>query len=152
MKWVAGSLAMLTGIALVGSGLSAVTIGLAADHEVAAPVPVGALTETPACEAIDLRAQIGFATSNIGGLMLVTVDALAHWVISPLDPYLGLGVGAALTPPPFSTGPGIEAVVGVRAAPANIVQLFLDARYLTSWSGGDWNGGPVLQGGLLVRY
>ena len=152
MKWAAASLAVLVGVGLVGVSLQAVTIGFGVGYEVSGLILVSALTETPINESIDVRAQVGFATPGIAGLMLLTMDLLAHWLIPPLDPYLGLGIGAALTPPPFSTGLVVEGVVGLRAAPHNIVQLFLQARYVLRRSGTGWDAGPVFEAGLLGRF
>ncbi len=152
MKWATASLAVLLGVGLVGVSLQAVTIGFGIGYEVSGLILVSALTETPINEWIDVRAQVGFATPDIAGLMLVTMDLLTHWLIPPLDPYLGLGIGAALTPPPFSTGLVVEGVVGLRAAPFNVVQLFLQARHVLRRSDTGWNTGPVFEGGLLVRF
>ena len=152
MKWATASLAVLVGVGLVGVSLQAVTIGFGVGYEVSGLILVSALTETPINESIDVRAQVGFATPGIAGLMLVTMDLLAHWLIPPLDPYLGLGIGAALTPPPFSTGLVVEGVVGLRAAPYNIMQLFLQARYVLRRSGTGWDAGPVFEAGLLGRF
>lgn len=149
MKWATVSLAVLLGAGLVGVSLQAVTIGIG--YEVSGLILPSALTETPINESIDVCAQVGFAAPDIGGLMLVTMDLLPHWLIPPLDPYLGLGIGAALTPLPFCTGLVVEGVVGLRAALFNIVQLFLQARYLFRRSGTGWNTGPIFEGGLLVQ-
>ena len=151
MKRAAGTLALLLVVGLVGVGLHAVTIGFGVGYEISGLILLSALTETRINEAIDLRAQLGFATTDIAGLMLVTVDLLSHWVVPPLDPFLGLGIGVALTPPPFSTGLTVEGVAGLRAAPTDIVRLFLQARYIVRRAGAGWNAGPVFEGGLLVE-
>ncbi len=152
MKWAIASLAVLLGAGLIGVGLQAVTIGLGVGYEVSGLILVSALTETPINRSIDVRAQVGFATPHIAGLMLVTMDLLTHWAVPPLDPYLGIGIGAALTPPPFSTGLIVEGIAGLRAAPLDVVQLFLQARYLVRRSGVGWSTGPVFEGGLLAQF
>ncbi len=149
MKWATASLIILVA---VGLGLRAATFGVGIGYEVSGLVLLGALTETPINPLIDIRAQIGFATPGIAGLMLVTMDLLAHWPFPPFDPYLGLGIGAALTPPPFSTGLVVEAVGGTRIAPLDVVQFFIQARYILRWSGAGWNAGPVFESGLLVEF
>ena len=152
MKWTTGMLAVFLVVGSVGVGMHAVTIGVSVGYEISGLVLVSALTETGINEAIDLRVQIGFATPNVSGLMVVTMDLLLHWLIPPLDPYIGLGIGAALTPPAFSTGVLGEAVAGLRAAPSNVVQLFLQARYVVRRTGIGWYAGPVLDGGLVVEF
>jgi len=152
MKRVAAALMVLLAGGLVGVVLHAVTIGFGVGYEVSGLILLSALTETRINEAIDLRVQVGFATTDIAGLMLLTVDLLSHWLVPPLDPFLGLGIGVALTPPPFSTGLIVEGVTGLRAAPTDIVQLFLQARYIVRRAGAGWNAGPVFEGGLLVEF
>ncbi len=151
MKRTAGAVAILLTVGLVGVGLHAVTIGFGVGYEVSGLILLSALTETRINGAIDLRAQVGFATTDIAGLMLVTMDLLSHWLVPPLDPFVGLGIGAALTPPPFSTGLVVEGVAGLRAAPSNVVRLFLQARYIVRRAGAGWHAGPVFEGGLLVE-
>lgn len=152
MKWATASLGALGVLVLVGVGLQAVTIGLGAGYEMSGLILIGALTETRISEWIDVRAQLGFASRDVAGLMLVTMDLLTHWLVVPLDPYLGLGIGAALTPPSFSTGLIVEGTVGLRVAPLDVVGLFVQARYLLRRSDTGWNAGPVFEGGLLVRF
>jgi len=152
MKGVVASLVLLLAIGWIAIGVHAVTIGVGVAYELTGLVFVGALTETSINESIDVRANVGFAVSDIAGLMLVMIDVVRHWAVPPLDPYLGVGIGAALTPPPFSSGLVVEGVVGLRAKLSPVVQLFLQARYLLRKSGGGWNDGPLFEGGLLVRF
>jgi len=152
MKWTVASLAVLLTVGLLGIGLGAVTIGFGVGYEITGLIMVSVLTEMPIGDLIDVRAQVGFATPDIVGLMLVTMDILTHWLIPPLDPYIGVGIGAALTPAPFSTGLVVEGIAGLRAAPFDIVQLYLQARYLLRRSGTGWSTGPIFEGGLLVQF
>jgi len=152
MKWAGASLVGLLTIGSLGIGTGAVAVGFGVGYEITGLTLINALTETPIGETIDVRAQVGFATPDVAGLMIVTMDVLTHWVIPPLDPYVGLGAGVALTPPPFSTGLVVEGIAGLRAAPLDIVQLYLQARYLLRRSGAGWSAGPVFEAGLLVRF
>jgi len=113
---------------------------------------IGAMTELSVTEFFDLRAQIGFATQDIAGLMLVSLSALPHIVVEPIDLFAGLGVGVALTPPPFSTGLVIEGAAGIRLIPADVVSIVLQARYLLRFTGGIWTSGPVFEGGILINF
>ena len=113
---------------------------------------IGALTELSVTEIIDLRAQIGFATQEIEGLMLASISVLPHWSMPPTAPFIGIGVGVALTPPPFSTGLVVEGLAGVRLVPADVVSIILQARYLLRWTGGVWTSGPIFEGGILINF
>ena len=113
---------------------------------------IGALTELSVGDFIDLRAQIGFATQEIEGLMLGTLSILPHWALPPVDPFLGVGIGVALTPPPFSTGLLLEGSAGVRLVPHDIVSILLQVRYLLRYTEGVWTTGPVFEGGILINF
>jgi hypothetical protein len=113
---------------------------------------IGALTELSITEIFDLRAQIGFATQEIEGLMLASISFLPHWSVPPIDPFAGIGVGIALTPPPFSTGLIVDGSAGVRLAPGDVVSILLQARYLLRWTGGIWTSGPIFEGGILINF
>jgi len=113
---------------------------------------IGALTELSITEIVDLRAQIGFATQEIEGLMLASLSILPHLSMPPIDPFIGIGVGIALTPPPFSTGLVVEGAVGIRLVPANVVSIMLQARYLLRWTAGNWTAGPIFEGGILFNF
>lgn len=113
---------------------------------------IGALTELSITEIVDLRAQIGFATQEIEGLMLASLSILPHLSMPPIDPFIGIGVGIALTPPPFSTGLVVEGAIGIRLVPANVVSIMLQARYLLRWTAGNWTSGPIFEGGILFGF
>ena len=148
MKWAASTLAILLAAGLVGVELHAVTVG----SEVSGLILLNALTEIRIRETFDLRPQVGFAMPGIAGLMHVTMDLLSHWPAPPLDPFLGLGIGAALTPPPFPTGLDIEGVAGARAAPSDAIWMSLQARDIVREARIGWSSGPVFEGGLLVGF
>ena len=140
---------LLAWIAVPGIGSS---VGLTAGFDPTGLWVFGAVAELSVAEMADVRMHIGFATQEIAGLMLVGVSILPHWVIPPIDPFAGIGLGVALTPPPFSTGFVVEGVVGVRLVPASVVSILLQARYLARWTGEAWTSGPVFEGGILVHF
>ncbi len=152
MKWSRAAGAAMVIVAVVGATVQAVTIGFGVGYDVSGLILVNALSELPIAPALDVRAQVGFATPGVAGLMLITFDLLGHWVLPPFDPYVGVGIGTALTPPPYSTGLLLEAVGGVRVESFNVVQLFLEGRYLVRRTDVGWSAGPVFEGGLLVRF
>ncbi len=127
-------------------------VGLSAGFDPTGLWLIGALTELSITEIFDLRAQIGFAIQEIEGLMLASVSVLPHWSVPPIDPFVGIGVGIALTPPTFSTGLIVEGVAGVRLVPADVVSIVLQARYLLRWTGGNWTSGPIFEGAILINF
>ena len=127
-------------------------VGLSAGFDPTGLWLIGALTELSITEIFDLRAQIGFAIQEIEGLMLASVSVLPHWSVPPIDPFVGIGVGIALTPPTFSTGLIVEGVAGVRLVPADVVSIVLQARYLLRWTEGNWTSGPIFEGAILINF
>lgn len=111
-----------------------------------------ALTELSIMEMLDIRAQMGFASQDIEGLMLAGITVVPHWPMPPVDPFVGLGVGIALTPPPYSTGIVVEGTVGIRLIPADLISIMLQVRYLLRWTGTSWTTGPVFEGGILMNF
>jgi len=143
--WI-GLLGLLS-ISGMGSGVGAV-----AGFDPTGLWLIGAMTELSLTDVFDVRAQIGFATQDIEGLMLVSLSVLPHAVMPPVDLFVGLGIGVALTPPPFTTGLVVEGAAGLRLVPADIVSIILQARYLLRWTGGIWTSGPVFEGGILINF
>ncbi|MCX6091934.1 MAG: hypothetical protein NTX23_03590 [Candidatus Bipolaricaulota bacterium] len=163
-------------VMILGGAAHATSVGLAAGLDPTGILLVNALTELPISSDFDLRAEVGFATGDMAGLMLVTASVLGHHAFGPsigptvatvtggdstlfirpispaIDPFLGLGVGVVLTPPPFSTGLVLEGAAGVRLLPVDAVALFAQVRYLVRWLNDGFTSGPVYEAGLEVRF
>jgi len=137
---------------LLGVGGAGTTIGVGIGLDPTGILVLSALTETAIAPSFDLRAEAGIATDELAGLMLVTADLLYHVPFPPIDPFIGVGVGAALTPPPFSTGVVAEGIAGVRVVPFPVVSLFVQVRYLARWSGGGLTTGPIYEAGVGFRF
>jgi hypothetical protein len=150
-KWIVLSLliCLIGWVSLSGIGSG---VGAVAGIDPTGLWLIGAMTELSITELLDLRAQIGFATQDIEGLMLISLSVLPHIVIPPIDLFAGFGLGIALTPPPFSTGLVVEGSTGIRLVPADVVSIILQARYLLRWTGGIWTSGPVFEGGILINF
>jgi hypothetical protein len=88
----------------------------------------------------------------MAGLMLITGAVLYHQAFPPVDPFVGLGVGVAPTPPPFTTGLVIEGAAGLRILPLESVVLFAQVRNVVRWLSGDVTSGPIYEAGLEVRF
>jgi hypothetical protein len=142
-------------LAAVTLGLSAsatTSIGIAFGLDPTGLLIISALTETSISESLDIRAEAGLSTDEIAGLMLATGTILYHYPVLPIDPYVGIGAGLALTPPPFSTGVVAEGVAGVRVLPAESLALFGQVRFLVRWSGGGVSTGPIYEAGVEFRF
>lgn len=148
-KCIAVSLAILS---IVGGVAGATTVGFAVGLDPTGIFLLNALTELPVSPDVDVRAEIGMATGDMAGLMLITGSVLYHQVFPPVDPFVGLGVGVALTPPPFTTGLVIEGAAGLRILPLESVVLFAQVRYLVRWLSGGITSGPIYEAGLEVRF
>jgi hypothetical protein len=149
VKCIAISLAILS---LVGGIAGATAVGFAVGLDPTGVFLLSALTELPVSPSFDVRTEIGIATGDMAGLMLITGSVLYHQVFPPVDPFVGLGVGVALTPPPFTTGLVLEGSAGLRILPIESVVLFAQVRYLVRWLGGGVMSGPVYEAGLEVRF
>jgi hypothetical protein len=148
-KCIAISLAILS---IVGGVAGATTVGFAVGLDPTGIFLLNALTELPVSPDLDVRAEIGVATGDMAGLMLIMGSVLYHQVFPPVDPFVGLGVGVALTPPPFTTGLVLEGVAGLRILPLESVVLFAQVRYLVRWLGDGITSGPIYEAGLEVRF
>lgn len=145
-------LAILLGAVLIAQAGFGATVGLAIGFEPTGLLLISAMTETSINPSLDLRAEAGIASDEIEGLMLATGTILYHVPLPPVDPFIGLGGGVALTPPPFSTGVVGEAVAGVRAAILDRVAVFGQVRFLVRWSGAGITTGPIYEAGIQVRF
>jgi hypothetical protein len=137
---------------LASAGAFAATVGVGVGFDPTGLFVISALTETSINDSLDLRAEAGIATDEIAGLMLATGTILYHVPVPPIDPFVGLGGGIALTPPPFSTGVVAEAVLGVRVTPFDPVTVYAQLRYLVRWSGGGVTTGPIYEAGVQLRF
>jgi len=154
MKRAAVVLLVILAVPLLGSVPAAATsVGLGVGFDPTGLLLFSALTEVSVFEFVDLRAEAGFAVQeNIEGLMLATGTVIAHYSVDPVDPFFGVGIGVAMTPPPFSTGLVLEAVAGLRILPVDAVEFSLHVRYLLRYTEGIWTTGPVYEGALLLRF
>lgn len=143
---------ILLSVALFGSVSYAATIGIAVGFEPTGLMVISAMTETSINESLDLRAEVGIATDEIAGLMLATGTILYHMPLPPVDPFIGLGAGIAMTPPPFSTGIVAEAVAGLRATIFEPVFVFGQVRFLIRWAADGITTGPIYEAGFQLRF
>jgi hypothetical protein len=146
---VLGFLAVLF---LFGTCGSATSVGFGLGLDPTGIVLISAITETPVSDSLELRAEAGVSTKRMEGLMLASAALLYHYPVPPIDPFVGLGVGVALTPPPFSTGMVAEGVVGIRVIALEPICFFFQARFLVRWSGAGVTTGPVYEAGAQLRF
>lgn len=159
-------------VMILGGAAHATSVGLAVGLDPTGILLINALTELPVSPDFDARAEVGIATGDMAGLMLITASVLGHHAFGPavatvaggdsthfvhpiapaIDPFAGIGIGVALTPPPFSTGLVIEGVAGVRLVPLDALVVFGEVRYLVRWLNDGFTSGPVYEAGLEVRF
>ena len=139
-------------LALLAPAVAAATVGIAVGYEPSGLMVYSAITETDVGESVNLRAEAGIATNEIAGLMLATGTILYHFPLPPVDPFVGLGGGVAMTPPPFTTGIVVEAVAGIRIGLTDAIGFVGQLRYLIRWSEGQIWPGPVFEVGLQYRF
>jgi hypothetical protein len=149
VRCIAGVVSILIGL---GFAAQATSVGLAVGMDPTGILLINALTEMPVAPHLDVRAEVGIATGDMAGLMLITGALLAHQEFGPIDPFLGLGAGVALTPPPFTTGLILEGAAGVRLVPLDAFLLFAQVRFLVRWLDDGFTAGPVYEVGLEVRF
>jgi hypothetical protein len=134
--------------------VSATSIGLGGGLDPTGLLFVGALTETPIAEWIDLRAQMSIAlNSDIAGLMLISGAVLVHHPIEQsLDPFLGAGAGVALTPRGYSLGFTVNGLAGVRIALFEPVIAFANVHYIARFSDAGLTAGPIYEAGFEFLF
>ena len=137
---------------LLGVGTTATTIGVGFGLDPTGLLVISAMTETAVTDSLDVRAEAGIATDEIAGLMLATGTILYHHSIPPIDPFVGLGLGVAVTPPPFSTGVVAEGVAGLHVVPFEPLALYAQIRFLVRWSGAGMTTGPIYEAGVQIRF
>jgi len=143
-------LVFLTAPVMPGSATSA---GLGGGFDPTGIFFIGALVEIPVAEWIDLRTQMSIAlNSDITGLMLVDISALAHRPIEFFDPFLGMGIGVALTPRGYSVGFTVNGIAGVRIALFKPVSAFLDVHYVMRFTEEGLSHGPIYEAGLRATF
>ena len=143
-------LVFLTASVMLGSATS---VGLGGGFDPTGLFFMGALIEIPVAEWIDLRTQMSIAlNSDITGLMLVNASALAHRPIEFFDPFLGMGIGVALTPRGYSVGFTLNGLAGVRIALFEPVSAFLDVHYVLRFTEAGLSHGPIYEAGLRATF
>jgi len=147
---ILGIAAML--IVGLGVGVAGTTAGFCVGVDPTGIYMFSAIAELPIGGSLDLRAEGGIATGDLAGLMVAGLTLLYHRPFSPVDPFIGLGFGGALTPPPFTTGLVLEGVAGVRIVPVDPLVIFVQVRYLARWTDIGWTSGPVYEGGIGIRF
>jgi len=141
-------------VSIVGLGIGAAgtTAGICGGVDPTGIYMFSAIAELPIGGSLDLRAEGGIATGDLAGLMVGSLTLLYHRPFPPVDPFVGIGFGGALTPPPFTTGLVIEGVAGVRIAPVEPLVVFVQVRYLARFTPEGWTSGPVYEGGLGIGF
>ncbi len=136
----------------LGLGAAGTTAGISVGVDPTGIYMFSAIVELPIGSSLDIRAEGGIATGDLAGLMVGSLTLLYHRTFPPFDPFVGIGFGGALTPPPFTTGLVLEGAAGVRIAPVEPLVVFVQVRYLVRFTPEGWMSGPVYEGGLGIGF
>jgi hypothetical protein len=127
------------------------TLGLGAGFDPTGIFLINALTERALGEGADLRVEVGLASGNLVGLMLLSGSLLAHRPFLPLDPFAGVGGGLAVTRVP-SIGLTLEGILGTRILLFEPVGALVQVRYIFRLSASGLSAGPLYEAALLVSF
>lgn len=111
------------------------------------------VAEAPIGQFFGVRGELSMALANdIAGLLLVSGGGFVHYPQAPFDPFLGAGIGAALTPQDYSLGFIVEGVAGSHIALFAPVSAFVDVRYIVRFTADAITAGPLYEAGLSVSF
>lgn len=127
------------------------TLGLGVGLDPTGIFLINALTERALGEGADLRVEVGLASGNLVGLMLLSGSFLVHQPFLPLDPFAGVGGGLAVTRVP-SIGLTLEGILGTRILLFEPVGALVQVRYIFRLSASGLSAGPLYEAALLVSF
>lgn len=153
VAWLGGLFLVVVWLwpASASASASSLSLALGVGFDPTGVFLVTALTERGVNETVDLRAEVGIATGNLAGLMLLGGSVLVHQPFLPLDPFAGAGVGLAVTRVP-SIGLTLEGILGTRIVPFMPFGAFLQLRYIVRLSASGLTAGPLYEAGLFVSF
>jgi len=146
--WAIGLILLLGSWTATAGPLS---VGLGVGYDPTGIYLINLLTEKGLQDNLDLRAEVGLATGNVVGLMLLSGSALFHQPLLPLDPFAGAGAGLAVTRVP-SVGLILEGILGTRIVPFMPFGAFAEVRYVVRLSTSGLSAGPIYEAGLFVTF
>jgi hypothetical protein len=140
-------------LAVLAVPAAAVSISLGGGLDPTGLTFASIVSEAPVGQFFGLRAELSIALANdIAGLMLVSGGGFVHYPAAPFDPFLGAGIGAALTPNDYSLGFIVEGVAGSHIALFAPVSAFVDIRYIVRFTSEAITAGPLYEAGLSVSF
>jgi len=132
---------------------AAISLGLGGGIDPSGLYFASILSEAPVGDFFGLRAEMSVAlSSDIAGLMVVSGGGFAHYPVAPFDPFLGLGIGVALTPNDYSLGFLVEGVAGSHIALFAPLSAFVDVRYIVRFTSEATTAGPLYEAGLSLSF
>jgi hypothetical protein len=149
MAWVGGLILLVVGPwSAMATPLS---VGLGVGYDPTGIFLINVLTEQALQENLDVRVEVGLATGNIVGLMVLSGNLLLHQPLLVLDPFAGAGLGLAVTRVP-SVGVTLEGILGTRIVPSMPFGAYAEVRYILRLSTTGFSAGPVYEAGLFVSF
>lgn len=142
---------------VVGLLLTVVSVGYSASLGVGVGLdPTGLIlfnvvSEVTFGNVVGLRAELGFSTVNVEGLMLLGGLLFVHHPVEVLDPFAGVGIGAAVTKAGGSAFT-VEGALGTRIAMFGPLSAFIDVRYIARFTAYGIDHGPLYEAGLALNF
>ena len=102
-------------------------------------------------ESFGFRAELGFSTIDVAGLMLIGGLLFVHQPIEFINPFVGVGIGAAITKVGGSALT-VEGEAGTKVALFGPLFAFADLRYIVRFTAYGINYGPLYEAGLAFNF
>jgi len=145
--------AVVIGVLLLMTSFSAypASLGLGIGIDPTGLILFNVASEAEFGDVISLRAQMGFSTLNVEGLMLIGGMILVHYPVEFVDPFAGIGIGAAVTKARGSALT-LEGGLGSHITLFGPLQAFIDVRYIARFTSYGIDTGPLYESGLSVFF
>ncbi len=137
-------------LAAAGTGYSA-SIGIGAGLDPTGLIVFDVTSEVHFGDSLGLRAELGFSTINVEGLMLLGGLLFVHQPVEIFDPFAGGGIGVAVTKADGSALT-IEGAIGTHVTLLDPVSAFIDVRYIARFTEYGINSGPLYEAGLALHF
>ncbi len=137
-------------LAAAGAGYSA-SIGVGAGLDPTGLILFNVTSEVHFGDVLGMRAELGFSTINVEGLMLLGGLLFVHQPVEILDPFAGVGIGVAVTKADGSSLT-VEGAIGTHVALFAPVSAFIDIRYIVRFTAYGINSGPLYEAGLALHF
>ncbi len=137
-------------LAAAGTGYAA-SLGVGVGLDPTGLILFNVLSEVTFGDVLGLRAELGFSTIDVEGLMLLGGLLFVHYPVENLDPFAGIGIGAAVTKAGGSALT-VEGALGTRISLFGPLAAFIDVRYIARFTAYGIDHGPLYEAGLILNF